>query len=146
MNGRTAGETLPQPQEESLANLIQSFEEKLQVASQAGATYAFNLGCSMSLIPGFLLVIGAFLLFRGSWIAAGVMGVLGVMAALGFANLVASIAKTRTMERTYQRDVQPEIERRLKQLELDRASFQLIAAETLPENAMLVACLSKYTL
>jgi hypothetical protein len=48
------------------------------------------------------------------------------------------------MERTYQRDVQPEIERRLKQLELDRAGFQQIAAETLPENAMLVACLTKY--
>ncbi|HEX7975242.1 MAG TPA: hypothetical protein VF498_12600 [Anaerolineales bacterium] len=129
--------TLSTEQSESLLQLAESANEKLETAGHEAANRALNLGCSLGMLPALLFALLAFILTRGNWVITAVIAVLAVVAVLLFANLAAYTAKIRTSQRTYQRDVQPEIERTLKILELTRASFDRLAGQSLPDEAVL---------
>lgn len=51
---------------EALAALVTKSDQALVEAGQSSATHAFNLGCSLSLLPAAILVILAFLLTRAA--------------------------------------------------------------------------------
>lgn len=130
-------ETLTPQDRETLVTLVEDANEKLEQAGQSGANYAFNLGCTVGLIPAIGIVLVTFIFSRGSWVMAAVAGLLMILAILVFANLVASIAKSRSIDRTYQINVNPEIERTIKGMAVPRLSFNSLAWEVLPEGAVL---------
>jgi hypothetical protein len=127
----------------ALAALAESANERLEEAARNGANQAFNLGCTLTLLPGLVIVVLLFLLTRFNWVVALVATSLVVLGSVGFANLVAYRTKTNTLLRTYERDIFPEIERALKGLDLPRSRFDQVAAATLPENAALRAYLQR---
>lgn len=129
--------TLSPEQSETLSQLARNANEQLETAGQDAANRAFNLSCSVGLLPAFLLALLAFILNRGNWVVAAVVSALAGVAILLFANLAAYTARTHTSQRIYQHDVQPEIERTLQELELTRSIFDRQVDQTLPGEAVL---------
>ena len=124
-------------QNEALAGLVDRSNEALVEAGQSSATHAFNLGCSVSLLPAAILVILAFILTRGSWVFGFISILLALLAIVGVANLVASTAKEKAIQRTYQEKVAPEIEQKLSELNMDQDRFGLWVSNNLPDGAIL---------
>jgi len=123
----------------ALAELAENANEKLESAGQGGANRAFNLGCTLTLVPAAILVGLVFLLSRGNWVMAAVVAFLAGMTTLILANYAAYQARNSAILRTYQRDIHPEIERTLNRLDLPRPSFDRIAYQRLPNGAALLA-------
>jgi len=124
-------------QNKILTDLAQTANEKLETAGQNGANHAFNLGCSMGLAPVAILVILAFILSKANWVLTAIVFTISGMFLLIFANLVAYLARSSNIARTYQRDVNPEIERTLKKMDLTRPEFDEQAGLVLPNDAIL---------
>ena len=124
-------------QQEALDLLVKEANDKLEDAGQSRATQAFNLGCSMTLIPGLVVVVLAFILSRANWVMALIIAAVVILLALGLANLAAYTAKTNAIQRIYQLEAGPEIERALKKFELSRAVFDARARHILPKDAAL---------
>jgi hypothetical protein len=99
--------------------------------------HAFNIGCSVSLIPLALFVGLVFLISKFNWIITLVALVFSLLAALGLAALVASFARKNSSDKTYQLHIAPEIERNLVTLNLTRVEFDRLADDLLPQGAML---------
>jgi hypothetical protein len=125
------------PESSDLASLAHALNEKLEEAARDSVNHAFNVSCSVSLLPVAVLVVAVFFLSRANWVVSFVAAVVGVMLALGFAALVSNTARARSIERTYQLYVAPSIERYLSSAQLTRAEFDLQAAGELPEGALL---------
>ena len=122
-------------QEQNLAELAKSANEKLEGASQASAYRAFNLGCMLGLVPAALAALVAFFLIDFSWIAAVLTGLVMLLAFIGFAALAAVITRARRMDRVYQEEVQVEIEQALQANGTDVQAFSRVARAELPPNA-----------
>jgi hypothetical protein len=132
----------PEEQGATLQEEILSMNERLEDASQVAMSRAFNLGCSISLIPAGLVVIAVFYLFKGSLIGAAFTALVAVLAILAFANLSAYIAKARTAQRFFDDQINPEIDRLLAAEILSREAFNDQAVQVLPEQALLRAMLN----
>ena len=130
------------PEGGDLASLALSLNEKLEEAARDSVTHAFNVSCSVSLLPVVILVVLVFLLSRANWVVSFVAAVVGLLLALGFAALVSTTARSRSVERTYQLYVAPSIERYLSSAQLSRAEFDVQAAGELPEGALLMQYLA----
>lgn len=124
-------------QHAALAQLALESNAKLESSAQEGANHAFNLGCTVGLLPGAILVVLAFILGGSSLLGAIITALLVVLALVGFANYAAYQAKNNTLQRTYQRDIAPEIERTLNHLGLTHQDFKHAAGDALPGNAAL---------
>lgn len=124
-------------QNEALAALVDRSDQVLVEAGQNSATRGFNLGCSVSLLPAAILVIIAFILTRGSWVFGFVSILLALLAVVGVANLVASIAKEKAMQRTFNEQIAPEIEQKLSEMQMDQDRFGLWVRKNLPYSAVL---------
>lgn len=124
-------------QNRNLLELAEKANHELEAAGEAGAGRAFNLGCSLTLLPALAVILIVAVFSRLNWVAIFITTVLALVATLIVANLVAYTARTNTMQRTYQVIVQPEIERRLNGLDLDRSVFDHFASQRLPEAAVL---------
>jgi len=124
-------------QNEALAALADKSDQVLVEAGQSSATRGFNLGCSVSLLPAAILVILAFILTRGSWVFGFVSIILALLAIIGIANLVASTAKEKAMQRTYHEQIAPEIVQKLNELQMDEDRFGLWVSKNLADGAIL---------
>lgn len=124
-------------QNEALTALADRSDQVLVEAGQNSATRGFNLGCSVSLLPATILVVLAFILTRGSWVFGFVSILLALVAVAGVANLVASTAKEKAIQRTYNEKIAPEIELKLNELQMDQDRFGLWVSRNLPEGAVL---------
>ena len=77
-----------------------------------GASYAeqaFGLGCSISIVPVGLLVIIALIIGVRSWIGLLIVGAVGAFLAVAIVALIANKARYNSIEQTYHREVNPEI-------------------------------------
>ena len=124
-------------QNEALTALADRSDQALVESGQNSATRGFNLGCSLSLLPAAILVILAFILTRGSWVFGFVSILLALVAVAGVANLVASTAKEKAMQRTYNEKIAPEIELKLSELQMDQDRFGLWVSKNMPDGAIL---------
>lgn len=122
---------------EALAALVTKSDQALVEAGQSSATHAFNLGCSLSLLPAAILVILAFLLTRGSWVFGFVSILLALLAVVGVANLVASTAKQKAVQRTFNEKIAPEIEQKLSEMQIEPERFGLWVSKNLADGAIL---------
>lgn len=125
-------------QHQELSELAASLNEKLENAGQSAANQAFNLGCSVAVIPALIVMLIVYIVARSNWISIGGALVIVLLAVIGFANFAAYRARTNTIARTYQRDIHPEIVRTLNKMELDLSGFNQAAREVLPVNAVLL--------
>jgi hypothetical protein len=129
-------------QQERVLAVIEQVHEKLESAAQSNTTHAFNLGCSVGLLPAALIIGVAFLITKGSWIAAVITALLMAIALLGFASLVANITRVNIIENTYKNEALPQIEAVLQELDISRTDFDCLANQYLPEGAYLRKYLS----
>ncbi len=116
--------------------ILQEAEVKLEEAGKTSATQAFNLGCTTGLLPAAILIAIAFLTTK-SWLAAVLMGILMLLALLGFANLAASMARTRTMQRIYTTEIAIKIEQELTSQQISLQEFHEYAWEYLPGSSLI---------
>ncbi len=65
-------------------------------------------------------------------ILAVLVGIMSVMFLVGTASLLSSMARANTLKRTYQREVEPEINRFTSQYGLPRRQFDTLASHLAP--------------
>jgi hypothetical protein len=128
-------ESLPSEKQSEFVNLVNSLNETLETSAQTSANHAFNVGCSVSLLPLLLLVIVVLIL--ANWVSALIAGMVAFLVALGLAALVAWTARKNAVEQTYRLRVAPEIERSLSPYLLSRPDFDRLADAVLPSSALL---------
>ena len=128
---------LTRAQSEALVLLAKEANESLDAAASGAANRAFNLGCSVTLIPGLILTALVAIFTQLNWSAVAITLVLVVFAVVGFANLAAFTAAKSAAERAYQEDVSPHIKHTLAEAHIDRQLFIAAAGESLPASARL---------
>ena len=136
------GSSLSSQQTEALTQLAQDADQKLEDAGQTGASRAFNLGCSISMLPAVILILLAFFLSRANWAFSLITALVIGLLMLGLASLAANTAKRNTIGRVYQESVEPEIRQALRELDLARSQFDNLANQVLPQRATLRRYLS----
>ena len=129
----------------NLDKMISEASERLETTGHASTNHAFNLGCSVGLIPALFFILLTYILTQGNWIAAVIMGLLMLLALLGFASFMASIARTNSVNRVYRDQIKPEIDSELMRLNIDQQTFYQFAVETLPEGATLLRPILSYS-
>ncbi len=137
MTVATSGE-LDGQQHQTLVNLAQESNQALVEAGQGGANRAFNLSCSITLLPGLVIVLLVLFFSRLNWVAAAIAATLAVLVALGLANWSAYTAKRQTIRRVFEMEVEPQIRRTLSREHIPWSSFEQVAEETLPQDALLL--------
>ena len=129
-------------QVQELIDLAATENERLNTTSLVNATHALNLGCSLSLVPGIVVVILVLILSKLNWVMTALTAVLVVIFSLLLANFVSILARTRTVDRLYQNEIRSAINQSLQALEVSNDDFEKIAHSSLPANAPLRRCLS----
>lgn len=122
--------------DQAINQMLEEAELKLDEAGKTSATQAFNLGCTTGLIPAMLFIAITYLATK-SWLAAVLMGILMVLALLGFANLAASMARTRTMQRIYNTEIATKIEQELTTQQISSEAFHKYAWDYLPGSSLI---------
>lgn len=117
--------------------LVEDLNEKLRSAASSSAERAFGIGCSMGLIPVVIVAVVLYTMRIINLILAVLVGIMSVMFLVGTASLLSSIARANTLKRTYQREVEPEINRLSARFELPRRQFDTLASQVLPDDAPL---------
>jgi uncharacterized protein (DUF2062 family) len=124
-------------QQEELSNLALSANEHLEAAGRDSASLAFNLGCSIGLLPGILVVILVFVLAHANWLAAAAALFLSGALVLVLANLAAYTARNNVIQRTYKEKVSVDIQHALAELGISEQLFLDQVEQTLPIGATL---------
>lgn len=122
---------------QALDEFIIEANAKLAKVGSERSEQSFGLGCTLGLLPVVgmivvLAVLGVLNLISGFFALA-----MGALALVGIASLVASLAKKRAIDDTYNYDVRIEIERYLREFSLSRSEFDARAAQILPSGAPL---------
>jgi hypothetical protein len=128
---------LTQEQTQELTALVEELNEKLRSAASSSAERAFGLGCSIGLIPVVIIAVVLYSMRIINLILAVLVGIMSVMFLVGTASLLSSMARANTLKRTYQREVEPEINRFTSQYGLPRRQFDTLASFSLPDDAPL---------
>jgi hypothetical protein len=68
----------------------------------------------VGLLPAAIFVLVVYLVSKGGWVGAFIAAVIAILALGGFASLVAGIARTNTVRRTYVDEVLPELQRAMQ--------------------------------
>ena len=132
-------EILPDPEEQkaALASLAESANARLETIAAASSSQAFNVGCSVGLMPGLFIVALVFFLSRGSIAAAAIAFLLVSLFLVLFANVIAYIARSKSVDRAYQDEINLEIELSLREGSFSRNTFEQAAGQVLPAEAAL---------
>lgn len=121
-----------------LAQRLVLWNDRIIDEANHATTQAFNLGCLVGLIPAALIIGVTFLVTHNSWVGALVMSVLMILALILFANLAAGVANRNTTSRVASREIAPEIERALTELNLSYEELSALARKTLDGDAPLL--------
>jgi uncharacterized membrane protein len=120
-----------------LTEQVEAWNEKLRSAASVSAERAFGIGCSLGLVPVLIVVLVLYSLRIMNLILGVLVGLLSVMFLVGVASLLSSIARSNTLKRTYQDEVDPQISQFIAQMGLPRQQFDTLAFQILPEGAPL---------
>jgi hypothetical protein len=124
-------------QSQALLEIAEEANQELESAGESVASRAFNLGCSITMLPALAVVLIVAVFSQMNWVAIFLTSILALVSMLIVANLVAYTARNNTVKRTFDVKVQPEIERKLNNLNLERSLFDRLAGQRLPEAAVL---------
>lgn len=128
---------LSEVDQSELTSFVEQMDKTLFQAGADSAEQAFGLGCGIGLLPALVVIVVLFALRVINLILMFVLAVLAVIALIGVATLLAYQARTNSIRRTYQSQVEPEINRYLSLHSLNREEFDLLAAERLSAAAPL---------
>jgi hypothetical protein len=128
---------LPNEKAIEIIGFLEKSEEKLDHSGRESATAAFNLGCTVGLIPAFVIVLIAFIATRYSWLATITVAVLMMIALVGFANLVALVSRSKSMERIYITEISPGIDLLAAEHNITHEQIYQFARLQMPETAYL---------
>lgn len=120
-----------------LRQLAESLNEKLREAGSSSAERAFGIGCGAGLLPVLAMILILLLLRVFNVIIGFALLVMAVLVLLGAGMLAASIARTNSMRRVYDNEVEPEISRFGARNKLPRADFDALVYPMLPDGAPL---------
>ena len=129
--------SLSEEQNTALASLAESANARLETIAAASSSQAFNVGCSVGLMPGLFTVALVFFLSRGSIAAAAIAFLLVCLFLVLFANVVAYISRSKAIDRAYQDEINLEIELSLREGSFSRNTFEQAAGQVLPAEAAL---------
>lgn len=129
--------TLTTEQTQECTSLVEELNEKLRSAASSSAERAFGIGCSLGLMLVVIVSLVLYSLRIMNLILAVLVGIMSVMFLAGAASLLSSIARSNTLKRTYQRDVEPEINQFTVRYGLPRQQFDTLASHILPHGAPL---------
>jgi len=124
-------------EQDDLALLASSLNEKLESNADSATTQAFNLGCFVGIVPVFFIVIATYFMTGRSWVGASVMLVLMSLGLVLFANVVAAITRQNTLKRTFHDEIRPQIDQTLSRLQIAPSEFDAAAIEFLAPDAAL---------
>lgn len=122
---------------ETLTMLAESSNGKLEAAAAASSSQAFNVGCSVGLMPGLIIIFLVLFLTKGSIAATAIAILLVAMFMILFANGVAYISRINAIGHLYQEQVKTEIDQILQEEMLSRKNFAQVASQVLPHDAAL---------
>jgi hypothetical protein len=134
---------LNQEQIQRLTALAEDAERELALGVQDQSNRAFNLGCTLWLIPGTVAVIVTFIVSKGNWVIAFFLAVLVSLLAVGFALVSAYNTKNKTVTRLYRETTLPQLVKDLAESQLSQPAFREIALQVLPSDALLHKLLGK---
>ena len=129
----------------SMMEIAEKYNNELEDAALETTNRAFNISCTIGLLPAGIIIGISFLLSRGSWIAAIITSLLMSVAVLGFASLAAGIARSNTIDRLFKEKISPAIDADLYEINLDRTQFSEIVLSEIPEAAIINQLLSSTT-
>jgi len=129
-------------QSQELASLAERLNESLRLSGASSAEQAFGLGCTLGLTPILVILVVLFVLKVINLILAFILLVMGLLAMVGVAMLVAQRARQNGMMRAYRTGIEAEIKQYLAQTGLTRPEFDRLVSKLLPEGAPLQAFLS----
>ena len=120
---------------ERIEEIALTSNEKLVEAGAKSANRAFNVGCTVGLLPAIIIIITTLIISKGSWIATAFISILMGMGLVAFANLSAYISRSKAYQRIFEQDLKPEIETQLDDLEIEYRDFVRVADEVLDSDA-----------
>lgn len=123
----------------TLDDFIVEENAKLVKVGSERSEQSFGLGCTLGILPVVGMIIILAILGVLNLISGFFALIMGALALVGIASLVASYAKKRSIEDTYKYNVKLEIERYLHDYSLDRQEFDTRAYQILPPDAPLQA-------
>ena len=124
-------------QNQELTALVEDLNEKLRSAASSSAERAFGIGCSLGLVPVVIIAVVLYSMHIINLILAVLVTIMSILFLIGTASLLSSIARTNTLKRTYQREIEPEINRFTALHEMPRSQFDTLASQVLADDAPL---------
>lgn len=128
--------------DDPIETFIKNANETLDEKSMLNANRAFNSGCILSLLPAIFIVILAYFISNGGWIPAAMTATLLMIAVLLFANFTAYTARNRTIDRVFKDEINPSIQKVIKENGISQEEFNQLASGNLPNGAPLLKCLN----
>lgn len=125
---------MEQEQQAGIVEYIQEVNGQLEETGQSSANRAFNLGCWFGLVPAGLLALLIFILSEGSGVVTFVSGTMIMVSLVALANLAAYIAKSKTISRQFDEQIEAQIEEKLDEFGLTRREFNQIVVDNLPQG------------
>jgi hypothetical protein len=122
----------------SMEELIENSNQTLVTSGNRSAELAFSVSCFLGILIGGILMVIIFIAFTRIWTILAVIALILGLISILVSSLLSSRANTATIGGTYEREVEPEIDRYLATHNISRVEFNRKAAEILPSNAPLL--------
>jgi len=125
-----------------LTEFILEINNSLETSAQVNANQAFNLGCTVGLVPALLFFFVMIYFVGFSVIVIFVASLLTVLMLIAFANITALIAKNRTIDKTFDNNVKLSIDEFLENQNITKVEFERTSVETLAPGSPLLKYIS----
>lgn len=138
-----ANEPTPTTEGITFHTLLQQLHEAMDENVNRNVNHAFNLGCVVSMLPGFVVVLLTFLLSGKNFAATLISALLVVLTIIALANILAYISRRATAEAYYRNHISPQLQTALEQHHMTMDAVYVLACQELPENSLLRHHLSR---
>lgn len=125
-------------QDMDVDTFLTAMNEKLTSAGTGNAELAFGMGCGISIIPIGIVLLVLYILGLRGWVGIGLVVLIGVLLATAISTILASRARASTINRTYARDIEPQILQYLQDHQLEHDDLIRAAGQALSSDAPLM--------
>lgn len=119
----------------TLDDFIIAAHQKLAEAGTSAAELAFGVGCTLAVLAAGLLMVIIFFVFTKTWTILAVILFILTLISFLISSSLANRAREATSRKTYQREVEPEIDQFITLHGISHAEFIERAAEILPSRS-----------
>lgn len=122
---------------DALAELVANASEKLEQTSETTTSQAFNLGCSVGLIPAGIIILLTAIVSRGNLTAIMISILVMAISLSIFASLAAYLARSRTIDRLNREEIFPYLESKSQELGFNREELVMTIDQLAPKGSPL---------